>query len=62
MVLGFFIIKKLFQTNIINFDKYEFEIDIEKNQGIRFKQVEERSLKELFSQNQTTKKKISKSF
>ena len=57
----FFITKNNFQTNIINFDKYEFEIDIEKIKGIRFKQVEERSLKELFSENQTTKK-ISKEF
>ena len=34
----------------MNFDKYEFAIDIEKqNKHIRFKQVEERSLKDLFS-------------
>ena len=47
----------------MNFDKYEFAIDIEKqNKHIRFKQVEERSLKELFSNNQNYDKKIIKEF
>ncbi|MBV68423.1 MAG: hypothetical protein CMJ08_01310 [Pelagibacterales bacterium] len=55
--------KKNFQTNIMNFDKYEFAIDIEKqSKHIRFKQVEERSLKELFSRNQSYSKKIVKEF
>ena len=47
----------------MNFDKYEFAIDIEKqSKHIRFKQVEERSLKELFSRNQSYSKKIVKEF
>ncbi len=55
--------KKNFQTNIMNFDKYEFAIDIEKqNKHIRFKQVEERSLKELFSDNENYDEKILKEF
>ena len=51
--------KKSRQTTIMNFKKYEFEVDIEKkNQGIRFKQVEERSLGELFNNRQISNKKI----
>ena len=53
--------KESSQTNIIKFDKYEFEIDIEKNQGIRSKQVEERSLRELF-QNQHIQEKSQRIF
>ncbi len=55
--------KNNFQTNIMNFDKYEFAIDIEKqNKHIRFKQVEERSLNELFSRNENYNQKILKEF
>ena len=55
--------KNVAQTNIMNFDKYEFEIDVgRKNKNIRFKQVEERSLKELFSKNDITNKKTVNEF
>ncbi|MBF97260.1 MAG: hypothetical protein CFH34_00666 [Alphaproteobacteria bacterium MarineAlpha9_Bin4] len=55
--------KNNLQTNIMNFDKYEFEINIEKQStNIRFKQVEERSLKELFFENKITNQKILNEF
>ncbi len=61
--LRFLYNKNSFQTNIMNFNKYEFAIDIEKqNKHIRFKQVEERSLKELFSNHINYNKKIVKEF
>ena len=51
--------KNNFQTNIMNFEKYEFAIDIEKqNQNIRFKQVEERSLKEYCQKIKATTKEL----
>ena len=44
--------KNSLKNNIMNFDKYEFQINIERQKdGSRFKQVEERSLKELFAPN-----------
>ena len=40
------------QTSILNFDKYEFQIQLTKeNRTKRFRQVEERSLEELFFPN-----------
>ncbi len=55
--------KNSLQTNIMNFDKYEFEINIDKqNKNIRFKQVEERSLKELFFDNEISNQKMLNEF
>ena len=51
------------QTSILNFDKYEFQIDFSNaNQSKRFRQVEERSLKELFYPDHKFNNKIKKEF
>ncbi len=59
----FLLSKKNLKTSIMKFDKYEFQINVEKkNDNIRFKQVEERSLKELFFESDITNKKILNEF
>ena len=51
------------QTSILNFDKYEFQIDISNtNKSSRFRQVEERSLKELFYPDHKFSNNIKKEF
>ena len=52
------------QTSILNFDRYEFKLEgIEDNKNEnRFRQVEERSLKELFFSNNITDKRIKNEF
>ncbi len=51
------------KTSILNFSKYEFQIEIaEKTEKNRFKQVEERSIKELFYPDKTINKKIQNEF
>jgi len=50
------------KTSILNFSKYEFEIITEKKETVRFKQVEERSIKELFYPDTTINKKIKNEF
>ena len=51
------------KTSILNFAKYEFQIDItEKKNRIRFKQVEERTLIELFYPDKNLSKKIKNEF
>lgn len=55
--------KKNKKTSILNFSKYEFQIKIiEKKEENRFKQVEERSLKELFYPVNKVSKKIKNEF
>lgn len=55
--------KNNFKNSIMNFDKYEFQINIEKpDKGARFKQVEERSFNELFFENNITNKKLLNEF
>ena len=55
--------KDNFKNSIMNFDKYEFQINIEKpDKGARFKQVEERSFNELFFENNITNKKLLNEF
>ena len=51
------------QTSILNFDKYEFQIDFPNaNQSKRFRQVEERSLEELFYPDHKLNNNIKKEF
>ena len=50
------------KTSILNFSKYEFQIITEKKETVRFKQVEERSIKELFYPDTTINKKIKNEF
>lgn len=51
------------KTSILNFAKYEFQIDIaEKKNRIRFKQVEERTLAELFNPDENLSNKIKNEF
>ncbi len=50
------------KTSILNFSKYEFQIITEKKETIRFKQVEERSIKELFYPDTTINSKIRNEF
>ena len=50
------------KTSILNFSKYEFQIITEKKETVRFKQVEERSIKELFYPDITINKKIKNEF
>ncbi len=50
------------KTSILNFSKYEFQIITEKKETVRFKQVEERSIKELFYPDKTINKKIKNEF
>ena len=50
------------KTSILNFSKYEFQIVTEKKETVRFKQVEERSIKELFYPDTTINKKIKNEF
>ncbi|MAJ23971.1 MAG: hypothetical protein CMP36_00515 [Rickettsiales bacterium] len=55
--------KKNKKTSILNFSKYEFQIEItEKKETARFKQVEERSVKELFYPDNVVSKKIQNEF
>ena len=55
--------KKNKKTSILNFSKYEFQIEItEKKETARFKQVEERSVKELFYPDNVVSKKIKNEF
>ena len=55
--------KNNLKTSIMKFEKYEFQINVEKkNNNIRFKQVEERSMKELFFENAITNEKILNEF
>ena len=50
------------KTSILNFSKYEFQIITEKKETVRFKQVEERSIKELFYPDVKISKKIQNEF
>ena len=50
------------KTSILNFSKYEFQIITEKKETNRFKQVEERSIKELFYPDINISKKIKNEF
>ena len=50
------------KTSILNFSKYEFQIMTEKKETVRFKQVEERSIKELFYPDKTINNKIKNEF
>tara|TARA_X000000950_G_scaffold218579_1_gene263115 strand:- start:5219 stop:6343 length:1125 start_codon:yes stop_codon:yes gene_type:complete len=50
------------KTSILNFSKYEFQIITEKKETVRFKQVEERSIKELFYPDITINQKIKNEF
>ena len=51
------------KTSILKFAKYEFQIDIAENKNsIRFKQVEERTLTELFNPNKNLNSKIKNEF
>ncbi len=50
------------KTSILNFSKYEFQIITEKKETVRFKQVEERTIKELFYPNKTINSKIRNEF
>ncbi len=50
------------KTSILNFTKYEFEIVTEKKETARFKQVEERTIKELFYPDKKISKKIKNEF
>ena len=50
------------KTSILNFSKYEFQIITEKKETVRFKQVEERSIKELFYPDKTITNKIKNEF
>ena len=50
------------KTSILNFSKYEFQITTEKKETIRFKQVEERTIKELFFPDINIDKKIKNEF
>ena len=50
------------KTSILNFSKYEFQIVTEKKETVRFKQVEERSIKELFYPDATINDKIKNEF
>ncbi len=50
------------KTSILNFSKYEFQIITEKKETVRFKQVEERSIKELFYPDATIDSKIKNEF
>ena len=50
------------KTSILNFSKYEFQIITEKKETVRFKQVEERSIKELFYPDTTISSKIRNEF
>ena len=50
------------KTSILNFSKYEFQIITEKKETVRFKQVEERSIKELFYPDTTINSKIKNEF
>ena len=50
------------KTSMLNFSKYEFEIITEKKETVRFKQVEERSIKELFYPDTTINKKVKNEF
>ena len=50
------------KTSILNFSKYEFQIISEKKETVRFKQVEERSIKELFYPATKISKKIKNEF
>ena len=50
------------KTTLLNFSKYEFQIISERKETVRFKQVEERSMKELFYPNIEISKKIKNEF
>ena len=50
------------KTSILNFSKYEFQIITEIKETVRFKQVEERSIKELFYPDITINQKIKNEF
>ncbi len=51
------------KTSILNFEKYEFQIQVlEQKETLRFKQVEERSLKELFYPDKSFSNKIKNEF
>ncbi len=50
------------KTSLLNFSKYEFQIVTEKKETVRFKQVEERSIKELFYPDNKISKKIKNEF
>ena len=50
------------KTSILNFTKYEFQIITEKKETERFKQVEERTIKELLFPNIQINKKIKNEF
>ena len=51
------------QNSVLNFEKYEFLIDYNENNNVsRFRQAEERSLKELFYPSQIKQKKIINEF
>ena len=50
------------KTSILNFSKYEFQIITEKKETVRFKQVEERSIQELFYPDTTINNKIKNEF
>ncbi len=50
------------KTSILNFSKYEFQIITERKEAVRFKQVEERSIKELFYPDAKINSKIKNEF
>ncbi|MEC8099790.1 MAG: LptF/LptG family permease [Pseudomonadota bacterium] len=50
------------KTSILKFSKYEFQIITEKKETVRFKQVEERTIKELFYPDKKISKKIKNEF
>ena len=50
------------KTSILNFTKYEFQIVTEKKETERFKQVEERTIKELLYPDMQISKKIKNEF
>ena len=50
------------KTSMLNFSKYEFQIITEKKEAVRFKQVEERSIRELFYPDKEISKKIKNEF
>ena len=50
------------KTSILNFSKYEFQIITERKETVRFKQVEERSIKELFYPDPSISNKIKNEF
>ncbi len=50
------------KTTLLNFSKYEFQIISERKETVRFKQVEERSIKELFYPDVEISKKIKNEF